>query len=98
VLVGGDLAYEGWVRLGLAVAGEETVYLLLDVGELGVAEALDRFVSQQGCYEGFVVVEELFGIGDGTVAPSSLVTGDEYRLAPVAMAGSADGEEGLSSI
>jgi hypothetical protein len=106
VLVGGDLAYEGWVRLGLAVAGEKTVYLLLDVGKLGVAEALDRFVSQQGCYEGFVVVEELFGIGDGTVAPSSLVTGesdaaelgDEYGLAPVAMAGSADGEDGLSSI
>jgi hypothetical protein len=41
------------------------------------------------------VVEELFGIGDGTVAPSSLVTGesdaaefgDEYGLAPVAVAG-----------
>jgi hypothetical protein len=48
LLVGGDLAYAGWIRLGLAVAGEETVDLLLDVGELGVAEALDRFVSQQG--------------------------------------------------
>ena len=95
----GDLTHAGWIRLGLAVVGEQAVDLLLDVGELGVAEALDRFALQQGSYEGFVAIEELFGVGDGAVAPSSLFTGegdaaelgDEYGLAPVAVAGGVDG-------
>src|SRR5918995_1850848 len=87
----GDLADAGRVRFRVAVVGEETVHLLLHVGKLGVAEALDRRALQKGRQEGVVALEELLGVGHGGVPPSPIFAaegyaaelGDQDRLSPV---------------
>src|SRR5918997_2117817 len=90
----GDLPDAGGVRFGATVVGEEAVHLLLDVGQLGVAEATDGVALQQGHYEGLVALQELLGVGHGAVPPSPLFPaegyaaelGDQNRLAPVSVA------------
>src|ERR671916_602536 len=96
---GRDLPDAGRVCFGFSLIGEEPVHLLLHVGELGVAEALDRLALQQGRYEGFVALQELFGVDHGAVPPSPLFAaegyaaelGDQDRLVPVPVSRRVDG-------
>src|SRR5215208_2079813 len=93
-----DLPYTCEVCLGPPVAGEHAVDLLFHVGELRVAEALDRLTTQQGDYEGLVVRQEFLAAGDRSITPALLVAGEgdaaelgyEDWFAPVGVAWDVD--------
>src|SRR5256886_12971517 len=85
-----DRLYEGWIELGTAVVREESVLLLLDVGQLRVAEAFDRSRLHQALDEAAVDLQKLDGVPDLGVAPATrprhlqaAELRDQERLPPV---------------
>src|SRR2546427_4089496 len=84
--------YERGVELGSAVVGEQSVLLLLDVGQLRVAEAFDRSRVHQALDEPSVDLQELVDVAHLGIAPASRARhlhaaelGDQDRLAAVSV-------------
>ena len=69
-----DFAEDFHRELGLAVVGVQAVLLLLDVGQLGVAEgAVMRGLSRMRVGQAAVALDELLlGLGAVAVAPAAL--------------------------
>src|SRR5438046_5971288 len=59
------------LELGLAAGGEQPVLLLLDVGQLRVAETFDRARRHQGVDEAAVSLQELGPVADLEPAPAT---------------------------
>src|SRR6267143_2965797 len=65
-----DRLYQSGIHLGPAVVREQSVLLLLDVGQLRVAEAFDRSRLHQALDQAAVDLQKLAGVPDLGVAPA----------------------------
>ena len=68
-------AENGGIELGLAVVGIQTVDLLLDIGQLRIAESTDGRIIQKGMGQTLIALDELFlALGCLAIAPTGVLS------------------------